>query len=668
MGSKVWKGILVGYAAGDSYRAYIPAIGRVYTSRDITIIEELPLTKQGENNNCLKELQPATLVARPRLQYASSSAPITGESALREERNSFETENKQSDHEPVDSTVEEAREAIQVEPLTTRSGRVVKPVVRFQDQSLLSFLTAESICGNTSECDLEVPNNARAAMMSSNKHDWSKSILKELESLEKNNVFQVVQKPNNRKVISCRWVFALKRNSSGEVIRHKARLVAKGFSQVKGVDYDEVFSPVVRFETLRFLLGHAAVHNLELKQVDVKTAFLYGDLNEEIYMSFPDLPKEVIDQASREGIMSDLCYAVRSHSNQYAIRLKKSLYGLKQAAKQWHTKLTSVFREIGFIQSDSDPCLFYRDDDPIRAFERATKVASESKMQSNRTYVLVYVDDIIIASNSTENCKLVTDKLQGQFDIGSLDEAHFFLGLKISRNRAKRTISISQEAYIDKILSRFNLLGSSASIPMRDDLLLEKATVDEQKEAQHQPFRELVGSLMYLATTSRPDIMFAVAKLARYYSCYGTEHWKAAKNVARYTSRTKYLALVYGHSDHSVVGYSDADWAGDKEKRKSTGGFVFKYAGAAFDWSSKLQSVVAASSVEAEFISLARCTREALWIRKLLCDFQYTKLHQDFEQATLVACKSPDESSNKKDSNTPIEIRCDNQGAISHTE
>lgn len=202
-----------------------------------------------------------------------------------------------------------------------------------------------------------------------------------------------------------------------------------------------------------------------------------------------------------------------------------------------------------------------------------------------------------------------------------MDDAHFFLGMKMERDRECRKLWLSQESYAGKLIRRFKVVGGTSNIPMRNDIKLQRANSDEIEDAKGLPYRELVGSLMYLACTTRPDIMFSVSCLARYVAFYGLQHWNEAKRVAKYVSKTRNISLCYGNGTMEIIGFSDADWAGDYETRKSTSGFVYNICGASFIWKSKLQTIVAGSSVESEYIALSKCVREGLWVRKLLHDF-----------------------------------------------
>lgn len=574
VGAKVWTGIHVGYAPGDAYRSYIPEIGRVFVSKDVTFIEKLY-----------------------RRQYTETVPSIPGH--VNEEESSSSSESDYSDE-------DDGPDVISKKGTKTRSGRKSSPPERYGDYAHLSFLTTEAVFGSFSGSSEDAPTSAEDALCSKRSAEWNQSMMEELNSLAENDVFDVVDKPIYRKVISNRWVFALKRNIHGKVVRCKSRLVGKGFSQVEGIDYQEVFSPVVRYETLRFLLAHCTVNNLELQQVDVKTAFLHGELDEEIYMELPDVPEKLLRDVESKGDarLKDLCNALKNRTASKVLKLKKAIYGLKQASKQWNKKLKSVLEACGCIQSTGDPCLFY--------------MIGED---GDRIYVLIYVDDMLIAAKTLKDSDSVIAALKEDFTLSNAGPAHLFLGIRIRRDRRLGYMDLSQVAYIKKVLSRFNLADKAKKVPMDANLKLEKATTAEVEAAKHLPYRQLIGCLMYLAITSRPDIMFPVSRLARYNSAYGTKHYDAAKDIARYIYGTMKMVLRYQRDMKDIVGYTDADYAGDVDGRKSTSGFVFKYGGAAFSWSSKRQTIVALSSAESEYIAQFRCIREALWVRKLRVDF-----------------------------------------------
>lgn len=368
---KVWDGVHVGYNDGGSYRAYVPALGRVFVSRDVTFIEKLYRFPQqvsfevGESRitNDVQGTDDKSGGSDENDEDYHSADEVPDNGGTTNTRLpwiSGEYEQESDD----DKLTSDGQTTNEVQPVKRRSSRVPKKPNRYSDMGSLAFLTAETLCGSTDESE---PSSPESATSGPNKKKWVASMADEMESMMHNRVFDVVSKPDGRKSVACRWVYALKRNSSGKVVRYKSRLVAKGFSQVKGVDYDEVFAPVVRYETLRFLLAHVARHDLELQQVDVKTAFLYGKLNEEIFMDMPTLPEEMMIELLKRfstGDSNHKRYTKQLRSlkmgggQNLVLKLRKSIYGLRQAAMEWHRTLKKTLHEFGMTQSTSDPCLF----------------------------------------------------------------------------------------------------------------------------------------------------------------------------------------------------------------------------------------------------------------------------------------------------------------------
>ena len=364
---------------------------------------------------------------------------------------------------------------------------------------------------------------------------------------------------------------------------YKARLVARGFSQIEGVDFEETFAPVVKFTSIRVLLAYTAINNLELHQMDVKTAFLNGDLEEEIYMEQP------------EGFVSE-------GNEDLVCRLLKSLYGLKQAPRQWYAKMHSFLTsELGLTSSDADECLY------IGIWDGAIII------------IALYVDDLLIACSCTTVLAEVKSKLSHHFEMKDLGEARVCLGFEIYRNRSSRKLWLGQTKYAESIVDRFRMTDAKGVATPLESCLDH---LGEDGEVVKVPYREAIGSLMYLMVGTRPDIAFSVSRLARYVEHPTAAHWSAVKRIIRYVKETKHLGIVYGGQNCGLepLAYVDADWAGDKETRKSYGGYVFLMGGGAVSWRSQQQEVVALSSTEAEYISLCSVIKESIWVQRLVCD------------------------------------------------
>jgi hypothetical protein len=368
------------------------------------------------------------------------------------------------------------------------------------------------------------------------------------------------------------------------VERFKSRLVVKGFLQKQGVDFEEVYAPVSKNSTLRALLATVAARDLELHQIDVKTAFLNGELEETIYMVQPE--------GYEEGGPDVVCL------------LKRSLYGLRQAPRAWHTRLKEELAKLGFQASEADAALF------------------TGVVDGETVYLLVWVDDILIAATGEERVGRVKADLAELFDIRDLGAATFFLGMELQRDRQARTVRLSQPKLTRELLERFGLTGARARVvPLAPGDKLQKA--GEPLDVTAHAYSELLGSLLYLSVCTRPDIAQAVGALSRYMASPTKEHWDAALGVARYLAGTADLGVVFGGSEETLQGFCDADFAGDVDSRRSTTGYVFLMFGGAVSWMSRLQPTVAASTVEAEYLSAAQAVKEALWMRKLMRDLGF---------------------------------------------
>ena len=405
----------------------------------------------------------------------------------------------------------------------------------------------------------------------------------ELESMRVNQVWELVDLPEGRRAIGNKWVLKVKHKADGSVERFKARLVAKGFTQQEGIDYEETFSHVVRFTSIRLILAIVASLDLELHQMDVKTAFLNGELDEEIYMEQPTGFVE-------EGNEHKVC------------KLLKSIYGLKQSSRQWYFRFQEVVLSNGFTMIDEDNCVYTK------------------RSKGKFVIMSLYVDDILIAGNDKDFVMDVKAWLSSSFEMKDMGEAAYILGVKISRDRSKRLLSLSQETYIKKVLERFGMQNcKSIDTPVcKGDTLSQRQcpeTREEKERMKNVPYASAVGSLMYAMMCTRPDICFAVGLVSRYQSNPGTTHWKAVKRILRYLSGTADYGLCYRGKDLQLQGYTDADWGGDLDERRSTSGYVFLLAHGAISWSSKKQSCIALSTMEAEFVAFCSAAQEGVWLK-----------------------------------------------------
>ena len=428
------------------------------------------------------------------------------------------------------------------------------------------------------------PATMKEALQSDLAAEWKAAIDSEYQSLRKNDTWNLVELPSNKKTIGCKWVFKIKRSKDGEVERFKARLVAKGYSQKYGVDYDQTFAPVVRFSSIRTLLAFAVEKDMLIHQMDVETAFLNGVLEEEIYMHQP------------EGY-------TQPGSEHLVCKLKKSLYGLKQSPRCWSTAFRQYVGSIQFQQSTADPCVFIREEG------------------DDVTIVAIYVDDLIIITKTIEKMNEVKRSLAAQFKMKDFGKIHYCLGITIIHDQEEECLWLHQRQYILAMLEKYGLSeAKSISTPADVSVMLTKND-GVSNSVDPSLYQSMVGSVLYAAIATRPDIAQAVGAVSKFNSAPNATHLTAVKRILRYLKGTVDLALKYEKSsDETLTGFSDADWAGDPDNRHSTSGNLFLMARGAISWCSKKQCVVALSTSEAEYVALCFATQEAVWLKRLLSD------------------------------------------------
>lgn len=440
------------------------------------------------------------------------------------------------------------------------------------------------------------PETFKEAMESPDYEKWQEAMKSEIRSLKDNQTWDLVELPKGRKALPCKWVFKLKMNPDGSVERYKARMVIKGYSQIPGVDYDRTFSPVVRLSTVRSLLAAATRENLKLTQFDVTTAFLNGEVKEELYMKQPE--------GYRDG-------------TKRVCKLKRSLYGLKQAPRCWNHCIAEFLLKTGFKQSEADPCLFVR-----------------TKGQS-KVAIALYVDDGLVAHNSTTAGDEFLKELKARFKI-TTKPASYFLGMEI--NVQKVSISLCQKSYIKKILEKYGMSQcKSAPSPMIKD---NDAGADENMKSNF-PYRQAVGALAYLSVGTRPDISYAVGVASRHLEVPTKDDVMLVKRIFRYLKRTQDKGLIFTKkSTPQLVCYSDADHGGDQSTGRSTSGVVCLFSGAAISWRSQKQTTVSISSTEADVIAASEAAQEILWLNQLFNDLTKTEkpvLNIDNKSAVFLA-------------------------------
>lgn len=439
------------------------------------------------------------------------------------------------------------------------------------------------------------PTTAKEAQECDESMEWKTAMDDEMQAHKLNNTWTLVDRPSGARTVKGKWVFKKKCDDKGKIIRYKARYVAKGYSQLHGVDYNDTFSPVVRHSSIRFLFAVAVKLRLKIHQLDVVTAFLQGDLEETIFMEQPD------------------CYVDNTNK---VCRLNKPIYGLKQASRQWNKKLDSALQNFGLKRSKNDPCIYF-------------------SMNTN-IIIAVYVDDFLIFY--LHECELMEMMkfMDQSFRIKDLGPARKCIGINI--NQLKDAIEIDQCQYVEEILKRFNM-DKCKPVKTPSDLnnKLTMRWLNETNDITGKvPYQEAVGSLMYLAQATRPDIAFAVGDVSRFNSNHCEGHWSAVKRIFRYLRGTSNLKLRYNFNDISdFFANSDADWGSDLDKRRSCSGCVILMSGAAIAWRSKRQPIVAQSSAESEYIALSYAVKEVMWLKQMA-----KELDIGIDQTTVVLCDS----------------------------
>ena len=602
--------IFVGYPAGvKGYKLYDPVKRKMIVRRDVIFIENI-FDHSIENKGEPDELLPAIC-----LDFDYDDDEDNDDDVRDATRNA---ENREEIDDAIRENVTEEAVHDDAQDTRDRPRRNVNPIDRYGTVATHRFGHWEV----PDEVHMAVgpgsddPRSYREAMNGPNSTLWKTAAEVEIESVLKNRTWDLVDLPPDKTAIGSKWVFKTKRNADGTINKHKARLVAQGYAQQHGIDYEETFAPVVKYVSLRTVLAIANQHNMEVHQMDVNSAYLNGDIDAEIYMKQP------------EGFIDP--------NNPHKVcKLRKGLYGLKQGGRIWNAKIDNYLKSQGYTPSDADPCIYVKH--------------KKGKM----VVIALYVDDTVIASNCNDLLKSAKTMLSEKFDMTDLGEVESILGMSIKRDRKIGILTISQSAYLQSVLERFGMADCNpVSTPMEPGKHYEK-TPDNEEGLETREFQALIGSLVYASIATRPDISEAVGKLSQHMSRPNNEHWAAAKRVLRYIKGTLKFGLKFERSNNfELIGYSDADWAGDVDTRKSTSGYSFMLGKATIAWASKKQSVVALSTTEAEYIALCSATQEAVWLRRLLGSLRQgqarpTTVHED-NRGAISLSKNPKDHARTK--------------------
>ena len=473
--------------------------------------------------------------------------------------NKTSSSNKRIRDEPSTSKVQEQN-------LEPRRGSRIKIPKNF-GPDFISFIT------------IGEPQTYKESVASPEAPLWKEAINSEVESILQNHTWELVDLPPGNKLIGYKWIFKRKFKTDGSIDKYKARLVAKGYRQKEGLDYFDTYSPVSRITSIRMLIAIASLYSMEIHQMDVKTGFLNGELDEEIYMEQPE--GFVV-----EGKETKVC------------KLVKSIYGLKQAPRQWHEKFDHTMLSHGFKINECDKCVYIK--------------------QNTNSCVLVclYVDDMLIMGNSKDVILSTKRLLNSMFDMKDLGLADVILGIQIKRNN--EGYILTQSHYVEKILNKYGQINCKPAVtPFDANCKLKKNNGNAVSQLEYS---QIIGSLMYLMNATRPDIAYSVSRLSRYTSNPAKDHWEALIRVLRYLKYTITYGLHFTKYPPVLEGYSDANWISDSTETKSTSGYVFTLGGAAISWKSSKQTCIARSTMESEFIALDKAAEEAEWLRNFLED------------------------------------------------
>ena len=663
--AKSTKAMFMGYSITQKgYKCYDPVTRRVLVSRDVKFIESrgyyeekkwedledlsqapsdkattlrIVLEKLGINMS--QDQEPRRREPSDQAEEAERTTPLDHERGNGSESGVQEQNQEDSGHHDQDVTQEvendaqssrdeqgestgleeqaqdEVQTEDQVQPLR-RSTRIKKDpsnwvntrvyynaqAVEHPSQAVCSFVEfPEEHCAFMISLDESyVPRSFEEAMM---QKEWKDSVADESDAMIRNDTWYESELPKGKRAVSSRWIFTIKYLPNGKIDRRKTRLVARGFTQTYGEDYIDTFAPVAKLHTIRIVLSIATNLEWDLWQMDVKNAFLQGELEDEVYM----LPPPGLEHLVKPGNV---------------LRLKKAIYGLKQSPRAWYRKLSTTLNGRGFRKSELDHTLF------------------TLTGPSGIIVLLVYVDDLIITGSDKAGIQATKEFLKSVFDIKDLGEMKYFLGIEICRS--KEGLFMSQRKYTMDMLKEADVLGGKiAKTPLEEGykVLREGEVEENQLFEDAKLYRKMVGKLIYL-TITRPDICFAVNQVSQHMQAPKVHHWKMVDRILRYLSGTTGQGVWMGcNGSTEVVGYCDADWAGDRVDRRSTTGYCTFIGGNLVTWKSKKQKVISCSSAEAEYRAMLKLTNELVWIKGIL-------KHLEIEQAT------------------PMTMHCDNQAAI----
>ena len=586
LSAKTMKCLFLGYSRlQKGYRCYSLETHRYFISADVTFFEDSPFFSTTSESLPVSEVLPIPIVSPP---DAMPPRPLQVYHRRPRVVAPLPFPEAPADSLPIPSaspapTLPSPNDLPIAVRKGTRSTRNPHPIYNFLSYHRLSSPYSAFVSAISS---VSLPKSTHEAL---SHPGWRQAMVDEMAALHSNGTWDLVVLPPGKSTVGCRWVYAVKVGPDGQVDRLKARLVAKGYTQVYGSDYGDIFSPVAKIASVRLLLSMAAMCSWPLYQLDIKNAFLHGDLAEEVYMEQP--PGFVA-----QGESGLVC------------RLRRSLYDLKQSPQAWFSRFSSVIQEFGMLRSTADHSVFYHHNSLGQCI-----------------YLVVYVDDIVITGSDQDGIQKLKQHLFTHFQTKDLGKLKYFLGIEIAQSSSG--VVLSQRKYALDILEETGMLDCKpVDTPMDPNVKL----VPGQGEPLGDPgrYRRLVGKLNYL-TITRPDISFPVSVVSQFLQSPCDSHWDAVIRILRYIKSTPGQGVLYENRGYTqVVGYTDADWAGSPTDRRSTSGYCVFIGGNLISWKSKKQDVVARSSAEAEYRAMALATCELIWLRHLLQELRFGKDEQ----------------------------------------
>ena len=451
---------------------------------------------------------------------------------------------------------------------------------------------AARACKVTVDQTPAVPANIDEALSGPDKDNWMAALQEELNSLKEMGTLDApAPLPKGRKALPGRWVLTLKLDSNGDVARYKARWVVKGFKQIEGLDFNETFSSTVKGAAVRMLIALCAKYDYEMEQSDVTSAFLESHLKEEVWVEQP--------HGFTNGNRNDAC------------RLLRALYGLKQSPREWYTTIRKFMESLSYTRLVKDHSIFIHENGMILA---------------------IYVDDILMCAPNKQLISEFKTQLEKRFRMKHLGDVSWYLGMSIVRDRPNRTIYINQTAYAKQLIGQLDMEDCQpATSPMErgNDMTAAPENYTANKE-EAEGYRSLVGALQWLVTMKRPDLAYSIGKCGRYSNNPTTEHFNAAKRIAKYLAGTTDVGLRYEPEDATgfnpggkLIGWTASSWSDDKATSHATSGYVFQLWNGPISWSSKLQTLCTDSTAEAEYVAQSNAAKEALFLGQLLAELGY---------------------------------------------